>query len=81
MKAKYQEEGNQFTSTLDDKYRKPSRYDSTNVRDGDGEIIDHGHWIRTTEKLPRVVEEIKPHPMAYIWVNSRECSKRQMKGS
>ena len=32
------------------------------VRDGDGEIIDQGHWIRTTEKLPRVVEEIKPHP-------------------
>ena len=32
------------------------------VRDVDGEIIDHGHWIRTTEKLPRVVEEIKPHP-------------------
>ena len=32
------------------------------VRDGDGGIIDHGHWIRTTEKLPRVVEEIKPHP-------------------
>ena len=32
------------------------------VRDSDGEIIDRGHWIRTTEKLPRVVEEIKPHP-------------------
>ncbi|MEC8955495.1 MAG: DNA topoisomerase VI subunit B [Candidatus Thermoplasmatota archaeon] len=32
------------------------------VRDGNGEIIDHGHWIRTTERLPRVVEEIKPHP-------------------
>jgi len=32
------------------------------VRDTDGEIIDQGHWIRTTEKLPRVVEEIKPHP-------------------
>jgi DNA topoisomerase-6 subunit B len=32
------------------------------VRDVDGEIIDQGHWIRTTEKLPRVVEEIKPHP-------------------
>ena len=32
------------------------------VRGLDGEIIDHGHWIRTTEKLPRVVEEIKPHP-------------------
>ena len=32
------------------------------VRDADGEIIDQGHWIRTTEKLPRVVEEIKPHP-------------------
>ncbi|MEC9120341.1 MAG: DNA topoisomerase VI subunit B [Candidatus Thermoplasmatota archaeon] len=32
------------------------------VRDADGELIDQGHWIRTTEKLPRVVEEIKPHP-------------------
>ena len=32
------------------------------VRDVDGELIDQGHWIRTTEKLPRVVEEIKPHP-------------------
>ncbi|MEC9393619.1 MAG: DNA topoisomerase VI subunit B [Candidatus Thermoplasmatota archaeon] len=32
------------------------------VRDGNGEIIDHGHWIRTTERLPRVVAEIKPHP-------------------
>ncbi len=32
------------------------------VRDSDGEMIDQGHWIRTTEKLPRVVEEIKPHP-------------------
>ncbi len=32
------------------------------VRDSDGEIIDQGHWIRTTEKLPRAVEEIKPHP-------------------
>ena len=32
------------------------------VRDADGEIIEQGHWIRTTEKLPRVVEEIKPHP-------------------
>ena len=32
------------------------------VRDREGEIIDHGNWIRTTEHLPRIVEEIKPHP-------------------
>ncbi|HJO42393.1 MAG TPA: DNA topoisomerase VI subunit B [Candidatus Thalassarchaeaceae archaeon] len=32
------------------------------VKDKEGEIIDQGHWIRTTDRLPRVVEEIKPHP-------------------
>jgi DNA topoisomerase-6 subunit B len=32
------------------------------VKDKEGEIIDQGHWIRTTDHLPRVVEEIKPHP-------------------
>ncbi len=32
------------------------------VKDKEGEIIDRGHWIRTTDRLPRVVEEIKPHP-------------------
>lgn len=32
------------------------------VRGREGEIIDEGRWIRTTERLPREVEEIKPHP-------------------
>tara|TARA_B100000902_G_scaffold757_1_gene1045 strand:- start:33029 stop:35125 length:2097 start_codon:yes stop_codon:yes gene_type:complete len=32
------------------------------VRDKEGEIIDQGNWIRTTDRLPRIVEEIKPHP-------------------
>ena len=32
------------------------------VKDKEGEIIDQGHWVRTTDRLPRVVEEIKPHP-------------------
>ena len=32
------------------------------VKDKEGEIIEQGHWIRTTDRLPRVVEEIKPHP-------------------
>ena len=27
-----------------------------------GEIIDEGEWIRTTNKLPRPVVEIRPHP-------------------
>jgi DNA topoisomerase-6 subunit B len=32
------------------------------VKDRDGEILEDAKWIRTSEKLPRVVEEIKPHP-------------------
>tara|TARA_Y100001970_G_scaffold293768_1_gene443028 strand:+ start:52289 stop:54403 length:2115 start_codon:yes stop_codon:yes gene_type:complete len=32
------------------------------VRDKEGEIIEQGNWIRTTDRLPRVVKEIKPHP-------------------
>ena len=32
------------------------------VYDKDGEIIEEGNWARTSNKLPRVVEEIKPHP-------------------
>ena len=31
------------------------------VRDDEG-TIDEGHWISTTEKLPKTVKEIKPHP-------------------
>ena len=32
------------------------------VMDKEGEIIEEGNWVRTSNKLPRVVEEIKPHP-------------------
>jgi DNA topoisomerase-6 subunit B len=35
---------------------------SLTVKDRDGEIIEEAKWIRTSERLPRVVEEIKPHP-------------------
>ena len=32
------------------------------VRDRDGSVIERGDWPRTTDKLPRDVKEIKPHP-------------------
>ena len=32
------------------------------VKDRDGGVIEKAKWVRTSEKLPRVVEEIKPHP-------------------
>ena len=32
------------------------------VMDKEGQIIEEGNWVRTSNKLPRVVEEIKPHP-------------------
>ncbi len=32
------------------------------VRDRDGSIIEEGAWQRTTERLPREVSEIRPHP-------------------
>jgi len=32
------------------------------VQDRDGSVIEEGDWPRTTEKLPRTVSEIKPHP-------------------
>ncbi len=32
------------------------------VQDRDGSVIEEGDWPRTTEKLPRAVSEIKPHP-------------------
>ena len=63
MKAKYQR-GKQsvyqylrMTSIVN-----PHATISLIVRDRDGEIIEEGKWIRTSERLPRVVEEIKPHP-------------------
>jgi DNA topoisomerase-6 subunit B len=63
MKAKYQR-GKQsvyqylrMTSIVN-----PHATISLIVRDQDGEITEEGKWIRTSERLPRVVEEIKPHP-------------------
>ena len=32
------------------------------VKDRDGGVIEKAKWVRTSEKLPSVVEEIKPHP-------------------
>ena len=32
------------------------------IKDRDGGVIEKAKWVRTSEKLPRVVEEIKPHP-------------------
>ncbi len=32
------------------------------VRDRDGSTIEKGDWPRTTDKLPRTVSEIRPHP-------------------
>jgi len=35
---------------------------SLTVMDKNGSVIEEGSWPRTTERLPRVVREIKPHP-------------------
>jgi len=63
MKAKYQR-GKQsvhqylkMTSIVN-----PHATISLIVRGKDGEIIEEAMWPRTSERLPRVVEEIKPHP-------------------
>tara|TARA_Y100001968_G_scaffold330670_1_gene383172 strand:+ start:2147 stop:4252 length:2106 start_codon:yes stop_codon:yes gene_type:complete len=63
MKAKYQR-GKQsvyqylrMTSIVN-----PHASISLVVMDKEGEVIEEGQWMRTTDKLPRVVEEIKPHP-------------------
>jgi DNA topoisomerase-6 subunit B len=52
------------------------------VRDRNGEMIEEGNWARTTEKLPREVSEIKPHPHG-IHLGSlqrllREAEERKM---
>ncbi len=65
MKAKYQR-GRQsvyqylrMTSIVN-----PHASISLVVRDRDGGIIEEGDWPRTSDRLPRVVSEIKPHPHA-----------------
>ena len=52
------------------------------VRDKDGGIIEEGHWERTTDTLPRVVKEIKPHPhgihLGTLQRMLREAEERKM---
>lgn len=52
------------------------------VQDKDGEIIEEGHWERTTDRLPRVVKEIKPHPhgihLGTLQRMLREAEERKM---
>ncbi len=63
MKAKYQR-GKQsvFQYLRMTSIVNPHATISLIVRDRDGGIIEDAKWIRTSERLPRVVEEIKPHP-------------------
>ncbi len=32
------------------------------VSDNNGDVLEQGKWLRTTNKLPKVVKEIRPHP-------------------
>ena len=52
------------------------------VQDKDGDIIEEGHWERTTDRLPRVVKEIKPHPhgihLGTLQRMLRESEERKM---
>jgi len=52
------------------------------VKDKEGEVIEEGQWLRTTDKLPRVVEEIKPHPhgihLGTLQRMMREAEDRRM---
>ena len=83
MKAKYQR-GKQsvyqylrMTSIVN-----PHASISLVVRDKDGGVIEEGQWMRTTDKLPRVVEEIKPHPhgihLGTLQRMMREAQDRRM---
>jgi len=83
MKAKYQR-GRQsvyqylrMTSIVN-----PHATISLTVKDRDGGVIEQGHWPRTTNRLPRVVEEIKPHPhgihLGTLQRMLREAEERKM---
>jgi DNA topoisomerase-6 subunit B len=83
MKAKYQR-GKQsvyqylrMTSIVN-----PHATISLTVKDRDGGVIEQGHWPRTTDRLPRVVEEIKPHPhgihLGTLQRMLREAEERKM---
>jgi len=83
MKAKYQR-GRQsvyqylrMTSIVN-----PHASISLTVKDRDGGVIEEGNWPRTTDRLPRVVEEIKPHPhgihLGTLQRMLRESEERKM---
>ena len=83
MKAKYQR-GRQsvyqylrMTSIVN-----PHATISLTVKDRDGSVIEEGHWPRTTDRLPRVVKEIKPHPhgihLGTLQRMLREAEERKM---
>ena len=83
MKAKYQR-GRQsvyqylrMTSIVN-----PHASISLVVRDRDGDVIEEGHWPRTTDRLPTVVTEIKPHPhgihLGTLQRMLREAEERKM---
>ncbi len=83
MKAKYQR-GRQsvyqylrMTSIVN-----PHATISLTVKDRDGSVIEEGHWPRTTDRLPRVVAEIKPHPhgihLGTLQRMLREAEERKM---
>jgi len=83
MKAKYQR-GKQsvyqylrMTSIVN-----PHATISLTVKDRDGSVIEEGRWPRTTDRLPRVVEEIKPHPhgihLGTLQRMLREAEERKM---
>ena len=83
MKAKYQR-GRQsvyqylrMTSIVN-----PHASISLVVRDHDGDVIEEGHWPRTTDRLPTVVTEIKPHPhgihLGTLQRMLREAEERKM---
>ncbi|MBJ07992.1 MAG: DNA topoisomerase VI subunit B [Euryarchaeota archaeon] len=52
------------------------------VRDRDGSVIEEGDWQRTTERLPREVSEIRPHPhgiqLGSLQRMLRESQERKM---
>ena len=52
------------------------------VRDRDGSTIEEDEWQRTTDRLPRVVSEIKPHPhgiqLGSLQRMLREAEERKM---
>ncbi len=83
MKAKYQR-GKQsvyqylrMTSIVN-----PHATISLTVKNRDGSVIEEGHWPRTTDRLPRVVKEIKPHPhgihLGTLQRMLREAEERKM---